>query len=123
MAWLDDSLRRGRHGREEVGRRLPVGAGEAETDKVRFGLARWPKVDLPALVEHEDLVEEVVCALGSLVDGHGAGPAKHVRLQPQRFAKLNGVGRVEAAGGIIPALERRAGQRGLGNRHSLPFAA
>lgn len=123
VAWLDDSLRRGRHGREEVGRRLPVGAGEAETDKVRLGLARWPKVDLPALVEHEDLVEEVVCALGRLVDGHGAGAAKHVRLQPQRFAKLNRVGRVEAAGGIIPALERRAGQRGLGNRHSLPFAA
>lgn len=48
---------------------LSLGAVEAHVDEELLGLARRTEVDLLALVEDDDLVEDVVRGLRGLVDG------------------------------------------------------
>ncbi len=99
-----------------------AGALEAEVDKVLPCLAGLAEEDLAAFVQHDSLVEEIIGALGSLVDGDARGAAEQLRLQPQRAAELDRVGAVETSGAVVPALERGAGERRLGDGNTLPLA-
>ncbi len=82
----------------------------AQLLEVLAGLVGAAEEDLAALVQDDDLVEEVVGALGRLVDGDDSRAAEEARLHAQRLAELDGIGAVEAARAVIPALQRAAAQ-------------
>ena len=108
---------------QEVGGGLALRAGEAQPDEEGLGLGGGAKVDLAPLVQHGDLVEDVVDALRGLVDGQAGGGAVELGRQAQGAAELEGVGAVEAAGAVVPALQRAAAERGLGDADALALAA
>lgn len=119
----DNALKGARHGGEEVGRGGAGRALEAEVDEVLLGLVSAAKEDLPALVQHNGLVEQVVGTLGRLIDGNTGGAAKQLGLQAESLAELDGVGAVQTTGTVVPALERRTREGSLGDGDALPLTA
>lgn len=91
-------------------------------DKKLLRISGLAEKNLLAFIEDGDLVETVVSGLRSLVDGDGGGDADVVGVQTEIFAEFDGVGRVETTGGVVPALERSAGEGGLGNSYSFSLA-
>lgn len=122
-AGTHNTLQSRRHRGEEVGGGLTGRALEAEIDKVLPGDIGAAKEDLATLVEDDGLVEQVVGGLGRLVDGHAGGVVEQLRLQAQRLAELDGVGRVETSGGVVPALQGSTRQGGLGDGDTLALTA
>ena len=143
-AWADDALLVARHGREEVGRGLLAGALEAEVLEVGPGFVGLAEEDLPAFVEYNDFVKNlllhgqtcteglragrngqtyIVRILRSLVDGHASSSPHDIRLCPERAAKLQSVCTVQAPGAVVPALQRRVAKGSLGDGNTLPLAA
>lgn len=107
------------HGSQEIGGGLARRAIEAESLEVLTGLAGLSEEDLTSFVKHEGLVEKVVCALGSLVDGNAASALEKVARHFQVLAELDGIGAIETSCAVIPALKRGTGQGSLGNGDTL----
>ncbi|GJD00062.1 X-linked retinitis pigmentosa GTPase regulator isoform X1 [Colletotrichum higginsianum] len=115
-------LVRAGHGRQEVRHRLPLWAAKPQLLKVRPGVRPPAEEYLPALVDDGDPVEEVEGRLRRLVEADGRADAEEVGLEAQGAAEGDGVGAVEAAGRIVPALEPRARERCLGDADALALA-
>lgn len=114
------ALRGRSEGGEEVRGGLLIGALEAHIDKELLGGGCGAKVDLLALVEDGYLVEDVVGGLRSLVDCYGGCGTEKVRREAKVPTELNGVGRVQTASRVVPALERSIRESDLGDCDSLP---
>lgn len=88
-----------------------------------LSLVSVSEVDRPALVEDDDLVEDVVRRLGRLVDGDTSDRVVHRQTRLDRLAERDGRCRVETSGRVVPALEGRVGERDLGDGDSLAPAS
>src|SRR4051812_14383788 len=73
-----------------VGGGLPGPGKKAEAFKVRPGLRGRAKVDLPALVDDHDLVEEIVDVLRRLVQRDKSARLVQVGLDTEGLGKVQG---------------------------------
>ena len=95
----------------------------SETLKVRTSLGGRTEIDLSALIDNDDLVEEGVDALTGLVEGDEGGLAEDVGHDPQRLDEIQGGTGVQASSGIVPGLNAGTCGHHLCDRHSLSFTA
>lgn len=75
---------------------------------MRSDLPNGTEKDLPTLVEHNDLVEDVVDCLRGLIDCDGMTGAGQIRRDSQRLGEFQGTGRIEASGTVIPSSDWRS---------------
>jgi len=87
------------------------------------GRGRRAEVDLATFVEDGGLVEYVVDGLTGLVHGHCVGADTDVRGYAQGLDELEGAGRVETAGAVVPCADWRLGEHHLGDTNALAFAS
>jgi len=118
-----NTLLRARHGCEEVGCGCASRALKSEIDKILLRIVGPAEEDLAAFVQYNDLVKEVVSTLRCLVDRNAGGASKKFGLQPQVANELDSIGAVQASGTVIPALERSARERGLGDSDTLSLTS
>lgn len=117
-----DTLQRARHGSQEVRSSLPWGAVETQVNEVLSCFAGGTEEDLTALVKNDGLVKQIVGSLWGLVDGDARSAAEELGLQPEGLAELDSVCRIKTSGRVIPALQRRSGERCLRDGHPLPLS-
>ena len=91
--------------------------------EVRTSFRSRSKIDLAALIDHEDLVEEVVDTLTGLVEGDESGLAEDVCHDSQGLDEIECGTGIQSTGGIIPGLNPSAGSHHLSDRNPLTFTA
>jgi len=100
------SLQNGGETGEEVWSRLLVGAVESHVDEELFSFLSVPEVDGSTLVKDDDLVEEVIGGLGSLVDGDAGDGSVESETVLDRTAERDGGGGIESSSRVVPEHER-----------------
>src|SRR4051812_46184668 len=108
VTWLSLFVVRDRS--KEVGGGLTWWAIPAHSFEVWLGSSRRSKVDLPALIKYDDLVEDFVNCLRRLVDGNSMRGPDDVSTCSQSTDELECGCRIKPARTIVPTTDRRSRQ-------------
>ena len=81
---------------------------EAQVLKVAFGLFSRSLEEHAAIIDDEDLVDEPIDRLASLVQAYESGAAANVSPDAQRLDETQGRAGIETTGRVVPANDGRA---------------
>ncbi len=109
-------------GGEKVWRSLARRTLEAKVDEILLGFVGSTKEYLAAFIQDGSLIEKIIGTLRRLIDGYADCAAKQFCLETQISAEFYGIGRVETACRVIPALQGSARESCLANRETLTLA-
>ncbi|KAI6755228.1 hypothetical protein HG531_004334 [Fusarium graminearum] len=92
-----------------------------KADHLRCQYCDESREDLPALIDDQNFVHELVNAFTGLVQGDESGSVADVCHNAKRSRVIEGGRRVQSSGRVIPGHDSRLGGQCFGDRDSLSF--